>query len=130
MHTVLLVEDNLDILENLSESLELEGYKTLMCNTGKTGIECLAQISPDLIVCDIGMPDMDGYEFIILLLDMPEHCEIPFIFSTSKSEKNDVKKALEIGADRIITKPYLTIDLLLMIDELIISGSKRRRMAS
>ena len=129
MHTVLLVEDNLDILENLSESLELEGYKTLMCNNGKTGIECLAQISPDLIVCDIGMPDMDGYEFIILLLDMPEHYEIPFIFSTSKSEKNDVKKALEIGADRIITKPYLTIDLLSMIDELIISGSKRRKMA-
>ncbi len=125
MHTILIIEDNCDILENLAEYLELVGFKTLQAHTGKQGVELFTKYIPDLIICDIMMSEMNGYEVLKLLMDHVETNEIPFIFSTSTVEKKDIEEALIIGADNLITKPYQLEDLTLMIKDLIGSGSKR-----
>lgn len=113
--TILLIEDNPDILENLTEFLEMEGYKILAANNGKKGLELAAEFIPDLIICDVLMREMDGYEVLRLLLDTPETHEIPFIFSTSMSEKVDRTEAMKLGAVDYIVKPFELKTLLKMI---------------
>ncbi len=126
MYTILIIEDNCDILDNLAEYLELIGFKTLQANTGKQGVELFTKYIPDLIICDIMMSEMNGYEVLKRLMDNVGTCEIPFIFSTSTFEKKDINEALIFGADNLITKPYQLEDLTHMIKDLIGSGSKRR----
>lgn len=126
MQTILLIEDNINILENLSEYLEIEGYKILVANTGRKGIELAEKYNPDLIICDVLMAEMDGYEVLHILLETAKTKEIPFIFSTSMSEKIDRTESLKLGADDFIVKPFEMEILLKMIKELLISGSKRQ----
>jgi DNA-binding response OmpR family regulator len=125
MATILLIEDNLSILENLSEYFEMEGYKILIADNGKNGIELARDHIPELIICDTKMPIMDGYEVLHLILDMAKTYEIPFIFSTPNSENVDRTKALELGADDYIIKPFELQTLLVMAKKWIKSGSKR-----
>lgn len=125
MKTILLIEDNKDILENLTEYLELEGYKVLFANNGKEGLELAIKFIPDLIICDVLMPEMDGHEVLRLILDTAKTHEIPFIFSTSNSEKVDRTKAIELGADDYIIKPFELETLLVMSKKWINSGSDR-----
>jgi DNA-binding response OmpR family regulator len=123
--TILLIEDNIDILENLTEYLEMEGYKILAANNGKKGVELAIEFIPDLIICDVLMPEMDGHEVLRLLLDSAKTYEIPFIFSTSNSEKIDRAAALKLGADDYIIKPFELESLLKMAKTWIRSGSNR-----
>ena len=125
MKTILLIEDTIDFLENLTECLEMEDYKILPVNNGKSGIEIARKLIPDLIICDIIMPEMDGYEVLHLILDMSETYEIPFIFSTSMSEKVDLTEAARLGADDYIVKPFDMELLLQMVQIWIKSGSNR-----
>ena len=125
MDTILLIEDNKAILENLTEYLELEGYRILFANNGKKGIELAREFIPDLIICDVMMPEMDGHEVLHLLLDTVKTNEIPFIFSTSMSEKIERAQALKLGADDYIVKPFEMDALLKMAKTWIRSGSKR-----
>ncbi len=125
MKTILLIEDNKDILENLTEYLELEGYRVLFANSGKEGLELARKFIPDLIICDVLMPEMDGHEVLRLILDTAKTHEIPFIFSTSNSEKVDRTKALELGADDYIIKPFELEALLVLSKKWIKSGSGR-----
>ena len=125
MKTILLIEDNKDILENLTEYLELEGYRILFANNGKEGVELAREFIPDLILCDVKMHEMDGHEVLRLLLDAAKTYEIPFIFSTSNSENVDRTKALELGADDYIIKPFELPTLLVMAKKWIKSGSSR-----
>ena len=107
MKVILLIEDNNNIRENLAEFFELEGYKVLVADNGKNGIELAKEFIPDLIICDTKMALMDGYEVLRLILDLSKTYEIPFIFSTSNSEKVDKAKAMELGADDYIIKPWI-----------------------
>lgn len=116
MKTILLIEDNPDILENLIEFLQLEGYNTLSSNNGVKGIELAKQYIPDLIICDVLMPQMDGHEVFRLLSDTLKIFAIPFIFSTSLSEKIDRVETLKLGADDYIVKPYEIETLLKMVN--------------
>ncbi len=125
MSTILLIEDNKPILENLTEYLEMEGYKILTADNGKKGVELAREYIPDLIICDTKMPVMDGYEVLHLILDLAKTYEIPFIFSTSNSENVDRTKALELGADDYIIKPFELETLLKLAKTYIMSGSKR-----
>ena len=126
MKTILLIEDTSDILENLTEYLEIEGYTNLVANNGKKGIALAREFIPDLIICDVLMQEMDGHEVLRLLLATPKTHDIPFIFSTSMSEKFDKTHSLELGADDYIIKPFELETLLIMIKKWICSGSKRR----
>jgi DNA-binding response OmpR family regulator len=125
MDTILVIEDNEDILENLTEYLEMEGYKILGANNGKRGIELAREFIPDLIVCDVLMHAMNGHEVLQLLLDSHTTFRIPFIFSTSMSEKIDKAESLLLGADDYIIKPFALEDLLRMVKTWIKSGSAR-----
>jgi CheY-like chemotaxis protein len=127
MKTILLIEDNISILENLIEYFELEGYKILFANNGKEGVEIARKSIPDLIICDVLMSEMDGHEVLRLLLDKSKTYEIPFIFSTSNSQKVDRTAALILGADDYIIKPFELEALLLMSKKWIKSGSDRHR---
>jgi DNA-binding response OmpR family regulator len=125
--TILLIEDNEDILENFSEYLEMEGYKILVANNGKLGIELSREFIPDLIICDVLMREMDGYEVLRILLGKAKTSKIPFIFSTSNSEKVDRAEALKLGADDYLIKPYEMETLLNMAKKWIKSGSSRHK---
>jgi len=105
----------------------LEGYTVIGANNGKTGLEFAEKFMPDLIICDVLMPGMDGHEVLRLLLDTVKIYEIPFIFSTSMSEKVDKAEALSLGADDYIVKPFDLKILLRMTEACIKSGSKRKR---
>ena len=126
MTTILLIEDNDAILDNLTEFLELEGFTVLAAKNGKKGIELARMFMPRLIICDVLMPEMDGYEVLRLLLDTTITNETAFIFSTSKCETNDQTEALKLGADGLITKPFELECLLTIANDFIKSGSLRR----
>ena len=125
MDTILLIEDDKAILENIIEFFELEGFKIFYSNNGGNGVELARKLLPHLIICDILMRDMDGYEVLRLLLSTRITYEIPFIFSTSMSEKIDRSEALNLGADDYIIKPFELEHLLKIAKRWIKSGSNR-----
>jgi DNA-binding response OmpR family regulator len=125
MKTILVIEDTKDILDNLTEYLEMEGYNILGANNGKKGVELAREFIPDLIICDVLMPEMDGYEVLHILIDTAATYEIPFIFSTSMSETVDRAEALKLGANDYIVKPFDMELLLKMVKTWIKSGSNR-----
>ena len=89
MKTILVIDDNNDLRENTAEILNLAGYKTLTAENGKRGVDVAIKEMPDLIVCDIMMPELDGYGVLHLLRKHPETQQIPFIFLTAKNEENE-----------------------------------------
>ncbi|TND10006.1 MAG: response regulator receiver protein [Bacteroidetes bacterium] len=125
MKTILLIESNSNILENLAESFEMEGYNVLTASNGNAGVELAGEFVPDLIVSEVLLGKMNGYEVLRLLLDKPKTSDIPFIFSTTKSEKRDRTLALELGADDYIVKPYAIEPLFAMAIMWIKSGTHR-----
>jgi CRP-like cAMP-binding protein len=116
MKSVLVIEDNTDIRENTAEILDLAGYKTFTAENGKKGVELALKEKPDLIVCDIMMPELDGYGVLHLLRKNAETLNTPFIFLTAKVERTDFRKGMEMGADDYITKPFEDIELLNAIE--------------
>jgi CheY-like chemotaxis protein len=112
MKSVLVIEDNPDIRENTAEILELAGYKTFTAENGKQGIDLAAKEKPSLIICDIMMPELDGYGVLHMLRRNSDTQGIPFIFLTAKTERSDFRKGMEMGADDYITKPFEDIELL------------------
>lgn len=117
MNTVLLIEDNAEIRENTAEILELANYRVVTAENGKEGIEKALAEKPDIIVCDIMMPVLDGYGVLHMLNKSDELREIPFIFLTAKTERLDFRKGMEMGADDYITKPFTEIELLNAIEQ-------------
>lgn len=113
---ILIIEDNPDIRENTSEILEFSGYDTLMAADGKEGVALAMSHHPDLILCDIMMPELDGFGVLYLLSNNARTADIPFIFITAKSERSDVRKGMDLGADDYLTKPFDDIELLKTVE--------------
>src|SRR5687768_4654489 len=116
MKKILLIEDNLEVRENTEEILTLANYKVLTAPNGKLGVELAQHEKPDLIICDIMMPELDGYGVLHILSKKEETALIPFIFLTAKSEKSDIRKGMNLGADDYLTKPFDDTDLLNAIE--------------
>ncbi|RYZ24285.1 MAG: response regulator [Chitinophagaceae bacterium] len=112
MKKILLIEDNPDVLENTAELLSLSHYQVITARNGKEGVTEALNTKPDLIICDIMMPELDGYGVYHVLQHNPELQQTPFIFLTAKSEHAEVRKGMALGADDYITKPFNTTDLL------------------
>ena len=91
MKKILLIEDNPDVRENTEEILLLAGYDVKSAPNGKVGVEIAQQEIPDLIVCDIMMPELDGYGVLHILSKKEETSKVPFIFLTAKAEKSDIR---------------------------------------
>ncbi len=116
MRSLLIIDDHDDIRENIAEILTLGGYKTLTAENGKKGVEIAIREKPELVICDIMMPELDGYGVLHLLKKNPETENIPLIFLTAKTERSDFRKGMEMGADDYITKPFDEIELLNAIE--------------
>lgn len=115
--TILIIEDNTDIREGTTEILELTGrYHVLTAENGRDGVDLATAHLPDLILCDIMMPELDGYGVLYILSKNEETAHIPFIFLTAKVERSDMRKAMELGADDYLTKPFDDVELLNAID--------------
>lgn len=115
-YTVLLIEDNLEMAENICSILKLAHYNVLSAPNGKIGVEIAQQKHPDLILCDVMMPELDGYGVLHILNNDPETAHIPFIFLTAKADKNDLRMGMNLGADDYITKPFEGHDLLKVVE--------------
>lgn len=112
MEKILLIEDNEALRENTAEILTLAQYEVIVAENGKIGIEMARLHLPDLIICDIMMPVLDGYGVFQIISKAPELQQIPFIFLSAKSERNDLRKGMEMGADDYITKPFTDSELI------------------
>jgi CRP-like cAMP-binding protein len=113
---VLVIEDNDDIRDNIAEILELAGYSVFNADNGKAGVDLALQHIPDIILCDIMMPEMDGYGVLYILNKHKETNTIPFIFLTAKAEHVDMRKGMDLGADDYLTKPFDDMELLNSIE--------------
>lgn len=116
MRKILLIEDNKDVRDNTSEILRLAQYEVMTAKNGKEGIETVHKDKPDLIICDIMMPELDGYGVLHLLSKNEETSSIPFIYLTAKAERTDMRKGMEMGADDYLTKPFDDMELLNAIE--------------
>ncbi len=116
MKKILLIEDNTEIRENIAEILELADYEVVTAENGRLGVEKAHFEKPNLIICDIMMPIMDGYGVLYLLSKTPDTANVPFIFLTAKADRSDFRKGMEMGADDYITKPFDDVELLNAIE--------------
>ncbi len=116
MKKVLVIEDNREILENTAEILELSSYQVITAENGRIGIEKALTNKPDLILCDIMMPELDGYGVLHIVQNHSELQNTPFIFMSAKRESNDIRRGMSMGADDYIPKPFDTTDLLNAIE--------------
>jgi len=113
---VLLIEDNVEMAENITSILELASYQVSHASNGKDGVSLAKEIHPDLILCDIMMPELDGYGVLHILNNDPDTARIPFIFLTAKSDKSDFRTGMNLGADDYLTKPFDGVDLLKVVE--------------
>ena len=125
---ILLIEDNPEVRENTNEILELAGYHVVTAPNGKIGVEVAQNDRPDLIICDIMMPELDGYGVLHILGKNTETARVPFIFLTAKAEKADVRKGMNLGADDYLTKPFDDKELLNAIEARIRKASMQQQL--
>lgn len=114
--TILIIEDSLEVRENMTGLLQLAGYQVLTASNGKEGVAAAQQCHPDLILCDIDMPILDGYGVLYLLGKHIETARIPLIFLTTKSEHSELHRGVELGEDDYIVEPHNVAELLKSIE--------------
>jgi DNA-binding response OmpR family regulator len=113
---ILIIEDNQDIRENTAELLELSGYTVETASDGIEGVRMAKLGKPNLVICDIMMPHLDGFGVLQVFANQPELATIPFIFLTAKTDRADMRKGMEMGADDYLTKPFQEVELLRAIE--------------
>lgn len=130
MKTILIIEDDLALRENTAELLELENYKVLTAPNGKLGIELAKKSLPDIIVCDIMMPEVDGYGVLEAISMDSQTQHIPFIFLSAKTEHKEIRRGMDMGADDYLTKPFEEEELLSAIESRLAKSTILSRMAN
>jgi DNA-binding response OmpR family regulator len=123
MKKILLIEDDVVLRENTSELLELFNYQVVSAPNGKMGVEVAKEVLPDIIVCDIMMPELDGYGVLQALTQNASTPHIPFIFLSAKTERKDVRRGMDLGADDYITKPFSEDELISAIESRLAKAS-------
>jgi CheY-like chemotaxis protein len=112
---LLIIEDCEEVRENLGEILELYGYTITSAAHGREGIKACLELLPDLVLCDVKMPEMDGYAVLNLLSKNESTADIPFVFITAKTEPEEIRLGMHLGAQAYITKPFYKDELLQVI---------------
>lgn len=110
--TILVIEDEKEIRQNILGILESGGFHAISANAGELGVQVAREQLPDLILCDIRMPDLDGYDVLTRVRQAPETANIPFIFLTAKAERQEIRVGMDLGADDYLTKPFRRQELL------------------
>ena len=119
MQKILVIEDEETVRENILELLDAEGFDAIAAPNGRIGLELARQQLPDLILCDVRMPELDGYGVLQGIRSDPAIAGIPLIFLTAKASKTDLSYGLELGANAYITKPFTITELLSAISEIL-----------
>lgn len=112
MKKILVIEDELSVRQNLLDLLDAEDFDAVGAENGRIGIELAQQTVPDLIICDVMMPELDGYEVVKTLRQNSATATIPFIFLTARADKTDLRQGMQLGADDYLTKPFTRSDVL------------------
>jgi len=112
MKKILIVEDERTLRRDIAEVLEFEQYQTIEAENGREGLEQARQYLPDLIICDIFMPEVDGYSMLEALRQDQSTASIPFIFLSAVTDKMDIERGIQLGADGYIAKPFTIAELL------------------
>ena len=112
MNKVLVIEDDAAVRSNILDLLEAEGFIGLGAADGRQGVELAVQQLPDLVICDVGMPGIDGFEVFEILSGRPATAALPFIFLSARAERSDVRRGMALGADDYLTKPFTRVELL------------------
>jgi len=115
MRTVLVIEDNDAVREELIEILSLEGFTAIGAEDGCVGVQRIREHHPDLVICDVMMPCLDGYGMLAAVRGDPVLARTPFVFLTARKEEADVRKGLALGANGYLTKPFLISELLSIV---------------
>src|SRR5690606_4635923 len=123
MKTILLIEDDTALRENTAELLELSGYTVFTAPNGKVGIEKAKSVSPNIIICDIMMPEIDGYGVLENVASEEKTKHIPFIFLSAKTEHKEIRKGMDMGADDYLTKPFDEQELLSAVESRLAKAS-------
>jgi CheY-like chemotaxis protein len=118
MTTILVIEDEPDVRENLQEILELEDFNVLTAENGRIGLQLAIEQQPNLIICDVMMPELDGYGVITSLRQNPVTAGTPFIFLSAKATDEDRQKGLQLGANEYLTKPFTPKDICIAIESM------------
>jgi DNA-binding NarL/FixJ family response regulator len=124
MEKLLVIEDELILRENLKELLTIHGYEVATANDGEEGLHAIKAMNPDLVICDIRMPKLNGYELFEEVKNMPESF-MPFLFLSAKVEQEDIRKGMNLGADDYLTKPVNKTDLLTAVETRLKLRSKK-----
>jgi two-component system alkaline phosphatase synthesis response regulator PhoP len=109
---ILIIEDELNVRENIQEMLEMSEFETVTAENGLIGLQLAQSQKPDLIICDVMMPKMDGYAVVTALRQNPATKDIPVIFLTAKATRADMRQGMNLGADDYLTKPFTLEELL------------------
>ncbi len=116
MKKILVIEDEPEMRRNITTLLRYHGYEPIAAQSGREGIETARREMPDLILCDVMMPELDGHGVLQALQTDPRLARIPFIFLTAKGEKEDLRSGMNLGADDYLTKPVANSDLIRAIE--------------
>ena len=130
MKKILIIEDDPIVRNNLSDILELEGFQTLLAPQGRAGLATAQSTAPDLILCDVMMPEMDGHAALAALRADPATARIPFIFLTAKGEIADLRAGMNLGADDYLIKPVKTEELLEAIAARLVRAEQQTGLAA
>lgn len=109
---IILIEDDVSIREEVMNWLQFEGYEVVSVQNGREGLEAIQRELPDLILCDIAMPEMDGHAVLMEVRASTQPNPIPFIFLTAVTDHSAIRKGMELGADDYLTKPFSHAELL------------------
>lgn len=116
MKRILVIEDQAPMRRNIALMLEMEGYEVFTAENGKTGVEVALEKLPDLVICDVMMPELDGHGVVQTLRGEAATAHVPFIFLTARSDKGDVRIGMNFGADDYLIKPVIREDLLAAVE--------------
>src|SRR5262249_49654588 len=111
MKRILVIEDQPVMRRNIQTILEMEGFEVMTADNGRQGVVAAQNKAPDLILCDVMMPEMDGYGVLTALRQEPRTATLPFIFPTAKGEKTDLRAGMNLGADDYLAKPVSSDEL-------------------
>lgn len=124
MNKVLVIEDELFVRENIVDLLEAEDFEVFSTENGILGILWAQENKPDLVICDVMMPEINGHDVLAEMRELPETSLTPFIFLTAMSDKGDIRHGMELGADDYLTKPFTRDELLSAIDSRLLKQAR------
>jgi len=125
MKRILVIEDEPEMRRNITTLLHFQGYEPIAAENGRLGVDVARRVKPDLILCDVMMPELDGYGVLKALQADPSLASLPFIFLTAKGEKDDLRSGMDMGADDYLTKPVANADLVRAIEARLLRSERQ-----